>query len=278
MFRFFEEVLAHVGKDREIICISRRMLYNLDMRPFSHVKPVELIIVFFLVFVGWPIGENFCWASENWVEVELLPFVIDKKDKKKKVKFLDYRDRRQDLNFRFTMLYSSSQLGNNSLSSGDIENFKLDSKGQGFEVHTGVSFNRSIFSVGLDFGLASLSFEDNVELLQPKANLHFIVDGIWSNPYAVPFLKFGASKMDFKNLLPEVSEVKTNLSLFFSGGVMASMDWFQKTLSMDAYFSYGLDTSYLVLEYEFFPEIDAQTEGIPGINQNAFKVGFQLVF
>ena len=148
----------------------------------------------------------------------------------------------------------------------------------------GVSFNESVFSAGLDFGLALTHFKSDpdvelIRLIQPKAGLHIIVDGLWSNPYVAPFVKMGASKMDFKNPSPsDLKEIKTNVSLSFGGGIMASMDWFQKTLAMDAYLGYGLDTSYFVLEYEFFPNIKPQKNSIPEMSQSLIKAGFQLVF
>ncbi len=36
---------------------------------------------------------------------------------------------------------------------------------------------------------------------------------------------------------------------------MFSLDWLPKELAMDAYFGYGLDTTYLVIEYESFTGI-----------------------
>jgi hypothetical protein len=229
-----------------------------------------------MVFVLWSLDQNIAYAEENWVEVEQTPIVIEQKGEKKIIRFLDYVDRRQAWNFRFSVFGSSSDIDGYTRST-TLLNQSLG--GSGFEVLFGISYNLNVFSMGLDFGVLTASYDKDVNLLQPKANLHIMADALFKNPYFVPYFKLGGSKMEFSNAKSsDVSDVKTDLSIYYAVGGMMSLDWFQKTLAMDAYFGYGLDTTYLVLEYENFSSIATEITGLTDIKQSNIKVGLQLVF
>lgn len=241
-------------------------------------KFIHSIIGIFLIFIIWPLGQNMAFAEENWVEVEQSPLIIEKDGKTKRIKFLDYKDRRQVWNFRFTFLGSQVELSDYTFSSTETLS-SLKSDGVSFEGLISLSYNIGIFSAGLDFGLMSASFDRDVSVVQPKASVHIIADALFRNPYAVPYFKFGASQMTFNNSSSsDLPEIKSNLATFFAIGGMFSLDWFQKQLAMDAYFGYGLDTTYLVIEYESFTGIPLEASVLPNVRQSAIKVGLQLVF
>lgn len=251
---------------------------NLNIEIDFFCKFITKIIVINSLFVCWALDGNRAFGKENWVEVEQSPMEIDKKSKTPKIKFLNYKERRQKWNFRLSLLGAQSKLSDYSLSSTSSNN-TLNSNGVGFEGLISVSYNLPVVSIGVDFGVYSQDYDSDVSLLQPKASLHLIMDDIFSNPYVAPFLKIGASKMEFKN--PSGSDLEsnnTNLAISFGGGAMFLLDWFQTSLAMDAFFDYGLDATYLVLEFETFSGIPAELQGLPEFSQTNFKFGLQLVF
>lgn len=241
-------------------------------------KYISIIIVIICIFLIWPLGQKVAYADENWVEVEQSPLVFEKEGDSKRIKFLDYKDRRQVWNFRFSFFGSQVEMSDYTFSTTEILS-GLKSEGFSFEGLISISYNLGVFSAGIDAGLMSASFDRDVNLLQPKASVHIIADALFSNPYVAPYFKFGASQMTFTN--PDSSdlpELKSNLATYFAFGGMFSLDWFQKQLAMDAYFGYGLDTTYLVIEYESFTGIPMEADILPDVKQSAIKVGLQLVF
>jgi hypothetical protein len=226
----------------------------------------------------WSLDQNYSYADENWVEVEQSPFVIEDNGKEKKIKFLDYIDRRQVWNFRTTFFGAQSELTDYTFSSTQILP-SLKSNGALFEGILSLSYNVGVFSTGFDFGVLTGSFKNDVTILQPKASIHIMADAIFKNPYFVPYFKIGGSQMQFDNpSSSDITRLKSNLATFFSLGGMVSLDWFQKELAMDAYFGYGLDATYLVFEYETFGGIPLEIGGLPDVKQKTLKVGLQLVF
>lgn len=208
-----------------------------------------------------------------------MPYVTDKSGKGRKMKFLDYRDRRQAWNFRFTFFGANSEIKDYAITTTQLAS-SLKSDGVAFDFAISVSYNIGAFSLGADLGLMTGSYEGDVSLLQPKASLHMFADNIFKNPYFVPYLKLGASQMKFTN--PETSDIPditSTISMFYSLGGMMSLDWIQKAMAMEAYFNYGLDSTFLVIEFENFSGIGADNiTGIPDIKQSNLKVGLQLVF
>ncbi len=223
--------------------------------------------------------QNYAYADENWVEVEQMPFTIDKDSKDKKIKFLDYRDRRQLWNFRFTFFGVKSDLSDYALSTTQLAS-SLKSDGTGFEAAVSLSYNIGVLSAGLDLGLLNSKYKGDVSLLQPKGSIHVIADNLFKNPYFVPYFKIGASQMSFTNPnTSDIAKINSDISIFYAFGGMIALDWFQKTLAMDAYFNYGLDATFLVIEFENFSGIPASNvDGLPDIKQSNTKIGLQLVF
>lgn len=241
-------------------------------------KIITSSIVITAAFLICPLGQKIASAEENWVEVEKSPLVITDDGKTKKISFLDYIDRRQEWNFRFTFLGVQPDLTNYTISSTESIS-KLGSSGTGFEGLVSISYNFGVFSAGLDVGLMTASFQRDVKVLQPKASLHLMADAFFKNPYAVPYVKFGASQMTFSNPgTSDVPELKSAMATYYALGGMFSLDWFQKSLAMDAFFGYGLDTTYLVVEYEAFSSIPLEIDLLPDIKQSGMKIGLQLVF
>ena len=256
------------------------MFKQLDLLVLNNIfrKLITSIIVIMLNLFIWSLDQNYSYADENWVEVEQSPFVIEEKGKEKKIKFLDYKDRRQTWNFRTTFFGANTELTDYTLSTTQVLS-SLKSDGAGFEGILSISYNFGVFSTGLDFGVLTGGFKQDVSLMQPKASFHIMADAIFNNPYFVTYLKIGGSQMQFDNPnTSDISKLKSNLATFFSLGGMVALDWFQKTLAMDAYFGYGLDATFLVFEYETFGGIPLEISGLPDIKQKTLKVGLQLVF
>ncbi len=218
------------------------------------------------------------FADENWVEVEKSPLLITDDGKTKKISYMSYKDRRQTWNFRFSFFGSQPELSDYTLSTTTFLP-SLKSESVGLEGLVSISYNFGIFSSGLDFGLMHTSFDRDVSVFQPKASIHIIVDALFENPYAVPYFKIGASQMTFSNPgSSDIPELKSNLATFFAFGGMFSLDWFQKSLAMEAYFEHGLDATFLVIEYETFGGIPLEVDALPDIKQSSLKLGLQLVF
>lgn len=244
-------------------------------------KTITSIIVMNLIFIVWSLDQNRAFADENWVEVEQSPLVIENKGEVQRITFLDYKERRQQWSFRFSIFSANPRLENYTLSTTNL-NARLKSEGGGsFEGTFSISYNVGVFSIGADIGAMMGSFEKDVKVMQPKASVHIMADAIFNNPYAVPFFKLGASQMTFEN--PSASDVQSpdsDIASFVAFGGMFALDWFQKELAMDAYFGYGLDATFLVVEYEMFSKIPMTVEGIElnDVKQNNLKIGLQLVF
>lgn len=236
------------------------------------------IIGVICVLLIWPLDQNKAFAAENWVEVEKSPLVITDDGKTKKITYLDYRDRRKKWNFRFTLFGSQPELSDYTLSTTTLLS-SLKSDGVGVEGAVSISYNIGLFSMGVDFGLMNGNFNEGVSVFQPKGSVHLMADALFKNPYVVPFVKFGASQMTFNNPgSSDIPELKSNLATFFAVGSMFSLDWFQKSMAMDAYFGYGLEGTFLVVEYETFGGIPLEADVLPDVKQSSLKIGLQLVF
>lgn len=246
---------------------------------FEQIHFIKSIIVILAVLLIWSLDQKTALADENWVEVEQSPYAMEEPGKDKKIQFLDYRDRRQAWNFRFSFFGANSEIKDFALTTSQLSS-SLKSDGVGFELNLSISYNIGALSLGADFGLLSADYEKDVSLLQPKMSLHAYADNLFSNPYFVPYFKIGSSQMKFTN--PETSdiiEINSSLALFYSIGGMVSLDWIQKSMAMEAYFNYGLDSTFIVIEFESFPGIEADNiSGLPDIKQRNLKFGLQLVF
>lgn len=271
-------------KDKITNCNKKRLLYNFLMfknKTEFFRNRITSIIVVLTVFIVWALDQNYSYAEENWVEVEQSPIVVEEKGKKKKVKFLSHRERRQSWSFRFTLLGVKSELVDYTRSSTQILS-SLKSAGAGFEGMVSISYNLGFFSTGFDFGLMRGSYDkgiNEVSAFMPKAAVHIIADNMFETPYFAPYVKIGASQISFTNpKASDIPELKGSVSPFYAFGGMFNLDWFQKSLAMDAYFGYGLNATYFVIEYENFPGISLNVDGFPEVKQNALKFGLQLVF
>lgn len=252
-------------------------------KEFFFRKTITSIIVTIGYFIIWSLGQNIALANENWVEVEQSPLVIESKGELRKVSFLDYRDRRQKYSFRFSFFSAKPEVNNYLLSSSATELSSLKSKSGGsFEGVLSVSYNMSLLSVGIDFGMMMGSFRNDVKVMQPKVGAHVIADTLFKNPYVVPFFKMGASKMTFDHpnnpTITDIAKLESNIAMYTSFGLMFALDWFQRELAMDAYFGYGLNSTLVVIEYEVFSKIPMAINEVPDLKQTNLKIGLQLVF
>lgn len=229
------------------------------------------------MFFSWAYGAKSSSDNENWVKVEKSPVIIEEKDGKKQTKFLSFKDRRASWGFRIGL--SGETWETSSYPASSTESFNLSTDSIDFGLQLMASYNLPVFSVGAGVNLSSLNLEGNVSGIKMGMDVHAYLDGFMENPYLVPSVKLGVARISFQN--PSGSDVETNntkLAMYYSVGIMFLLDWFQKTLAMDAYFDYGIQGSFFYLEYEMFPSLQSEKSALPGeFDLSGIKFGLQIV-
>lgn len=239
-------------------------------------------IVINTVLISWTYAKNIDVdqdESENWVKVEKTFIVEDEKDARKS-RFLSFKERRPSWGFRLAI--SVEQMASdNQYPVSTLQTAKIKSKSADFGLQLMTSYNLPILSVGAGINLGMYNFKGDVKALKAGADLHAILDGIFNNPYIAPYGKVGVGRFSFTN--PDASDVSkhdSKLAFYYAVGALFSLDWLQKEMSMEAFYNYGLEGSFLFVEMEGFPSLaSAKSSLFPdAFATRAFKVGLHLVF
>ncbi|MCO5112756.1 MAG: hypothetical protein M9899_01125 [Bdellovibrionaceae bacterium] len=243
---------------------------------------ILLHIVINAFFISWTYAKNVKEdhdESENWVKVEKQFIVDDEKDSKKS-RFLSFKERRPSWGFRIALSLEKSESDINYPVS-TLQKAKIKSKSMDFGLQTMASYNLPLISVGAGINLGLYNFKGGVKALKTGADLHAIADGIFNNPYVAPYGKIGIGRYSFEN--PSSSDVlkhDSKLSFYYTLGGLLLLDWLQKTMSMEAFYNYGLEGSFIFFEMEDFPSLaSAKSSLFPDkFKTRSFKVGLHLVF
>lgn len=243
---------------------------------------ILLHIVINCFFISWTYAKNVSEdhdESENWVKVEKQFIVEDEKDSKKS-RFLSFKERRPSWGFRFAISLEQMESDQNYPVS-TLQKAKIESSSLDFGLQLMASYNLPLISVGAGVNLGVYNFEGDISALKIGVDLHAVADGIMKNPYVAPYAKVGVGRYTFSN--PSSSDVTSHdskLSFYYSVGGLFLLDWLQKSMSMEAFYNYGLEGSFIFFEMEDFPGLaSARSSDFPDkFKTRAFKAGLQLVF
>lgn len=129
------------------------------------------------------------------------------------------------------------------------------------QAQLGYKLNVSIGSLFFGIGYGNGSLTDNrsvneqnvyqersLEVTKTSVNGQILLDGIFNEPYAVPYFGINYQQMDFKEKnLTTGSDFSENLSwgLSYTVGVMIQLNWLDKESSFVAYKDNGIENTYL---------------------------------
>jgi hypothetical protein len=124
-----------------------------------------------------------------------------------------------------------------------------------------VKRNTSVGSIGLEIiGGSYTNKSTSPELLNSVLSLTevrlgflFIADTLFSEPYAAPYVSGGAYTFLYKETLASVSySGNTQVAPYLTLGIQAQLDWLDRRNAQAAYFSGGIESTFLFVEAKMY--------------------------
>ncbi len=199
---------------------------------------MKLISIILIVLFFTDVGS----AQEKKVFKE-YPYTF-KKDRngKLKIKKRKYTNFRPSWGKRITLIsakHSPEQL----LDADTLDELTAVQNRLAFQVDLSVVKNFSLFSLGPEAGVMSLSWEDvteqNIKIVNYYAGLVFMLDGLFHWPYVVPVVSAGALFMNAESAGVEI-EIAEDYLIYYRAGLLISLNWLDKFTSHTAYDDFGL--------------------------------------
>jgi hypothetical protein len=175
---------------------------------------------------------------------------------------IPYRDRRSTWG-------GTVQIGYSNFSPMDYDpDFVTDEEYDTFYGEVDQAMLEGQFSGKLNFSFASLSvdlgvghaenngkFGANLSITPLRLGATLALDGIFAEPYLVPYGFVGAYVVYYKESLASQSvEGRTSPSLYYGGGVRLQLDWLDPSADDEALIGMGLENTYLFAEARSFSE------------------------
>lgn len=265
----FETVENKIG-------INSKLLYNLTMIVLRHLILTHIVLTAF--FISWTYAENDTDETKNWVKVEKDVVITEDKDGKSNVKFLSFKQRRDQWGFRLALSGETNEFTTYPVST--LEKVSIESQSIDFGLQLMASYNLPLISVGAGVNLGYLTLQGGAKAMKYGFDVHAYLDGILPDPYIAPYFKLGMGRLSFSN--PSVSDVSTfdtEIAMYYSVGAMFLLDWLQKAMAMDGFYDFGIEGSFLFLEYETFPSLESVKADLAGeFKSSTIKCGIHLVF
>lgn len=229
-------------------------------------------------FISWTYAENSTDEDQNWVKVEKDVVIIEDKDGRANAKFVSFKDRRDSWGFRLALFGGSNMLEFKSATTEPMVKHKSESVDFGFQIMT--SYNFPLVSIGVGGNFEYLKFKQDIKAMKYGADVHAVLDGFMPDPYVAPYVKLGIGQMSFGNsIIDDVEKFETKLAIYYSVGALFLLDWLQKTMAMDAFYNYGVEGSFLFVEYEMYPKLQSANQLVSGeFKLGSIKSGIQIVF
>lgn len=211
----------------------------------------------------------FCWASEPKVQVE-NPFFYYIEDGKKKIKSSPYRERRSKWGTRLgfgVSLYESSE--------GQFER-----DGTPFFAEFGLNRNFQFFSLGAEVGALSMTLEaaggTEVDVLGFSGGLFLFLDGLFSNPWVVPFGGGGVMTISGES---DVGDVETDEDIvpYFKAGFLIQLNWLDRATAGMGYYNYGLENTFMIVQVRQISST-SDTAAVDFESDPIIEAGIQLEF
>ena len=156
-----------------------------------------------------------------------------------------------------------------------------------YEIYFNYKKNISIGSIGAELGYGiysndvdDTSFGSNISLQLQVVRLggKLILDAIRYEPTIAPYVGGGAYSVFFKEENGSNSRNgNTEISYYFSGGVLFQLNWIDQDTAVEGYSSSGIENTFLFLEAQQFMASNA--EGDPDFSTDPiFNAGLSLEF
>lgn len=194
--------------------------------------------------------------------VEVEPMAIQVGSTSGVYELMPYKERRSDWSQIFSLGVSFFNLPDYQ-SSFLNQNFK-DIYGSGHQL---IEFlylrkkNYSFFSIGMEIGLGFLSAnsvqgvsdETSIQLIPIRLGARVLLDGLYNEPYIVPFIMGGGYVMQYEEKLASAkADGNASVAAYYGGGIAFQLDSLDSRADRVGFEEYGLENSYLYVEAKQF--------------------------
>lgn len=172
--------------------------------------------------------------------------------------------------------------GSNFINDGFNEIYGEDNS-PGLELHTNFKRNFSSYSMGIELNLGNYKKQSNTDIIDSnlevtfwKLGFEFALDNIFKeHAYIVPYASSGIYQILYKEQLFDISNNgTTEVSLYFSGGLMFDIDWLDPVSASAAYLESGIENTFIFIEGTYHMESNSESDPIfAGLD---VKAGFKV--
>jgi len=155
----------------------------------------------------------------------------------------------------------------------------LDQSRMPIQVEVSIIKNLKLISVGAEAGYMSVEWKNTNGGVIGMNNFYFgavaHLDGLFSTPYVVPFFSAGGVSIDAD--IGGASIATEDVTFYYRAGLLFSLNWINRLMSLRAYDDFGLINSYIYVGMRKWMETNSDPNLTLELN-NSIEFGLQLEF